>query len=65
MLDAAVPGDGSGTFSQHGRRWHHAFHQTPGLPERLIAGGVMKDCGHWIAEEQPERLTAELLNFLD
>ena len=160
MLDAAVPGDGSGTFSQQGRRWHHAFHQTPELPERLIAGreeiycrwfyehyghlpgaiseddiaeymrtygnaettrtglayyraldadvaanarwlqgdrlgmpvlaiggakafgrgeetlaslrrvatdvrgGVMQDCGHWIAEEQPERLTAELLHFL-
>jgi pimeloyl-ACP methyl ester carboxylesterase len=38
MLDTAVPGDGSGTFSQHGRRWHHAFHQTPDLPEALVAG---------------------------
>ena len=38
MLDAAVPGDGSGTFSQHGRRWHHAFHQTAELPEQLLAG---------------------------
>lgn len=38
MLDAAVPGDGSGTFSQSGRRWHHAFHQTLDLPEALIAG---------------------------
>ena len=38
MLDTAVPGDGSGTFFQHGRRWHHAFHQTPDLPEALIAG---------------------------
>lgn len=38
MLDTAVPGDGSGTFSQNGRRWHHAFHQTPDLPESLIAG---------------------------
>lgn len=160
MLDAAVPGDGSGTFSQNGRRWHHAFHQTPQLPEQLIAGreaiyygwfyehyghvrgaisaadaaeylrtygnaettrtglayyraldqdvaanarwlqehrlampvlaiggaqafgrggeslsslqrvatdvrgGVVPDCGHWIPEEQPERLTAELLHFL-
>ena len=160
MLDAAVPGDGSGTFSQHGRRWHHAFHQTAQLPEQLIAGreeiycrwfyehyghvrdaitdadvaeymrtygnaettrtglayyrtldqdvaansrwlqdhrlampvlaiggaqafgrgseslsslqrvatdvrgGVMQDCGHWIAEEQPQRLTTELLRFL-
>ncbi len=38
MLDAAVPGDGSGTFSQNGRRWHHAFHQTLDLPEQLIGG---------------------------
>ena len=38
MLDAAPPGDGSGTFSQNGRRWHHAFHQTLDLPEQLIAG---------------------------
>ena len=38
MLDTAVPGDGSGTFSQNGRRWHHAFHQTKGLPEALVTG---------------------------
>lgn len=38
MLDTGVPGDGSGTFSQHGRRWHHAFHQTADLPEALIQG---------------------------
>ena len=38
MLDAAIPGDGSGTFSQSGRRWHHAFHQTLDLPEQLIQG---------------------------
>ena len=38
MLDTAVPGDGSGTFSQSGRRWHHAFHQTADLPEALVAG---------------------------
>ena len=38
MLDTAVPGDGSGTFSQHGRRWHHAFRQTPDLPEALVVG---------------------------
>lgn len=159
MLDAAVPGDGSGTFSQSGRRWHHAFHQTLDLPEALIIGreaiyyrwfyehyghrpgsitetdmqeylrtystgaslrtglayyrtldqdvarntaflasqrlsmpvlayggerafgrgeetlqslqrvaedvrgGVVADCGHWIAEEQPEFLQREMLNF--
>lgn len=38
MWDAAVPGDGSGSYSQAGRRWHHAFHQTLDLPEALIAG---------------------------
>ena len=38
MLDTAVPGDGSGSFSQRGRRWHHAFHQTADLPEALVAG---------------------------
>ncbi|QYY33858.1 alpha/beta hydrolase (plasmid) [Cupriavidus pinatubonensis] len=38
MLDAAVPGDGSGTYNQNGRRWHHAFHQVTDLPEALIAG---------------------------
>lgn len=38
VLDVAIPGDGSGTFSQNGRRWHHAFHQTLKLPEQLIRG---------------------------
>jgi pimeloyl-ACP methyl ester carboxylesterase len=28
-----------------------------------IRGSVIKDCGHWIAEEQPEELTNQLLNF--
>ncbi|MBN9596312.1 MAG: alpha/beta hydrolase [Afipia sp.] len=38
ILDVAIPGDGSGTFSQNGRRWHHAFHQTLDMPEQLIHG---------------------------
>jgi pimeloyl-ACP methyl ester carboxylesterase len=38
MLDGAVPGDGSGSYSQNGRRWHHPFHQTLDLPEQLITG---------------------------
>ena len=38
MLDTAVPGDGSGQFSQGGRRWHHAFHRTADLPEALVSG---------------------------
>ena len=28
-----------------------------------IRGSVIKDCGHWIAEEQPEELTRQLLSF--
>lgn len=38
ILDVTIPGDGSQNISQGGRRWHHAFHQTPDLPEALIAG---------------------------
>ena len=38
ILDVAIPGDGSANISQGGRRWHHAFHQTPDLPEALVAG---------------------------
>ena len=28
-----------------------------------VRGGVVEDCGHWIAEEQPEKLCQELLRF--
>ena len=38
ILDVTIPGDGSANISQGGRRWHHAFQQTPDLPEALIAG---------------------------
>jgi pimeloyl-ACP methyl ester carboxylesterase len=38
IVDVAIPGDGSANISQGGRRWHHAFHQTAGLPEALIEG---------------------------
>ncbi len=38
ILDVAIPGDGNRNISQGGRRWHHAFHQTEGLPEALVAG---------------------------
>ena len=37
ILDVAVPGLGP-DFSQGGRRWHHAFHMTPDLPEALVLG---------------------------
>ena len=38
VLDVTIPGVGSTNFSQGGKRWHHAFHQTIDLPEALIAG---------------------------
>jgi len=38
ILDVTIPGDGSPNISQGGRRWHHALHQTPDLPEALIIG---------------------------
>ena len=37
IVDVVIPGDG-GDFSQGGRRWHHAFHATPDLPEALVTG---------------------------
>lgn len=38
LVDIAIPGDGNPNISQNGARWHHAFHQTSGLPEELIRG---------------------------
>lgn len=38
VLDVVIPGDGADGFSQGGRRWHHAFHMTPDLPEALTGG---------------------------
>ena len=37
VIDVVIPGAG-GAFSQGGRRWHHAFHRTPELPEALVGG---------------------------
>lgn len=36
ILDVSIPGDGADYFSQGGKRWHHAFHQTRNLPEALV-----------------------------
>lgn len=30
-----------------------------------IRGGVIEDCGHWIPEEQPERIATEMLRFFE
>jgi len=37
ILDVTVPGIGP-DISQGGKRWHHAFHMTPDLPEALVQG---------------------------
>lgn len=37
LIDVTLPGLGP-DFSQGGRRWHHAFHATPELPESLVTG---------------------------
>jgi len=44
---------------------------APDLYERLLPlcsnlrGGVIKDCGHYIPEEQPDALASEILAFMD
>jgi len=37
IVDVTVPGIGP-DVSQGGKRWHHAFHMTPDLPEALVQG---------------------------
>ena len=37
IVDVTIPGIGP-DLSQGGRRWHHAFHMTPALPEALVEG---------------------------
>jgi pimeloyl-ACP methyl ester carboxylesterase len=37
IVDVTVPGLGP-DLSQGGKRWHHAFHMTPDLPEALVQG---------------------------
>lgn len=38
ILDVVIPKGSSARFSQGGKRWHHAFHLTPDLPEALTQG---------------------------
>jgi len=49
MLDVTVPGIGP-DISQGGRRWHHAFHMTPELPEALVQGREREYLG-WFYRE--------------
>jgi len=49
ILDVTIPGIGP-DISQGGRRWHHAFHMTPELPETLVAGREREYLG-WFYRE--------------
>jgi pimeloyl-ACP methyl ester carboxylesterase len=49
ILDVTLPGIGP-DISQGGRRWHHAFHMTPELPEALVAGREREYLG-WFYRE--------------
>jgi pimeloyl-ACP methyl ester carboxylesterase len=48
ILDVTPPGIGP-DFSQGGKRWHHAFHMTPDLPEALVRGREREYLG-WFYE---------------
>lgn len=30
-----------------------------------VTGGVIKDSGHWVMEEQPQQTTDAIVNFID
>lgn len=49
ILDVTIPGIGP-DISQGGRRWHHAFHMTPDLPEALTRGREREYLG-WFYRE--------------
>ena len=56
ILDVTIPGIGP-DISQGGRRWHHAFHVTPELPEALTAGREREYLG-WFYREFSWQKTA-------
>ena len=49
ILDVTIPGIGP-DISQGGKRWHHAFHMTPELPELLVEGREREYLG-WFYRE--------------
>jgi pimeloyl-ACP methyl ester carboxylesterase len=63
VIDVTIPTAAStGTdISQGGRRWHHAFHRTPDLPEALVAGREEIYLGWFYRTfgHRPDALTAE------
>jgi pimeloyl-ACP methyl ester carboxylesterase len=59
IVDVTIPGIGP-DISQGGRRWHHAFHMTPDLPERLVEGRE-RDYLSWFYREfawRPDAISA-------
>jgi haloacetate dehalogenase len=48
-----------------GTRWRSADLLAPWRDYANDAQGRPLDCGHWLSEQRPEELTAELLAFLD
>jgi pimeloyl-ACP methyl ester carboxylesterase len=60
VVDVTIPGIGP-DLSQGGKRWHHAFHMTPDLPERLVEGRE-RDYLSWFYREfswQPGAIGAD------
>ncbi len=49
IIDVTIPGLGP-DISQGGKRWHHAFHMTPDLPEALTAGRERDYLGWFLRE---------------
>jgi pimeloyl-ACP methyl ester carboxylesterase len=60
IIDVTIPGIGP-DLSQGGKRWHHAFHMTPDLPEALVHGREQAYLG-WFYRAfswQPDAIGAE------
>ncbi|MBM3393066.1 MAG: alpha/beta hydrolase [Betaproteobacteria bacterium] len=59
IVDVTIPGIGP-DISQGGKRWHHAFHMTPDLPEFLVTGRE-REYLSWFYNEfswQPNAITS-------
>lgn len=60
VVDVTIPGIGP-DISQGGKRWHHAFHMTPDLPEALVQGRE-REYLSWFYREfswQPDAISAQ------
>ena len=59
IIDVTLPGLGP-DVSQGGKRWHHAFHMTPDLPEALVQGRERQYLSWFLREYcwQPDAIDA-------